>query len=76
MYTNVKLLYGIPEINTVLPVNFISIHTPKCICIKHVRMADCGSRRMKTGIRIKEKKIIEKGLAQTSDESYCGLSEK
>ena len=32
------------------------IHTPKCICIKHVRMTDCGRRRMKTGIRIKEKK--------------------
>ena len=36
-------------------------------------MADCGRRRMKIGI--KKKKIIEKGLAQTSDESYYVLSE-
>ena len=52
---------SIPEINTLLSVNFTSInktkskiHTQSCICFKYVRMADCGRRRMKIGIKKKK----------------------
>ena len=30
------------------------IHTQSCICFKYVRMADCGRRRMKIGIKKKK----------------------